>query len=64
MNQNKAAIEVQAPTVDDEDDPQSEMAAAEMPPNPIDLSQVEAPVMAEPSRPEPSESKLDDNVEE
>ena len=53
---------------DNEDDPQSEMAAVEMPPNPLDDvdddSQTEAPVMAEPTRPEPTESKLDENVGE
>jgi len=43
------------------------MAAVEMPPNPLDISQTEAPVcdvvmMAEPTRPEPTESKLDGNV--
>jgi len=38
------------------------MAAVEMPPNPLDISQTEPPVMAEPTRPEPSESKLDESV--
>ena len=40
------------------------MAAVEMPPNPLDISQTEPPVMAEPTRPEPSEAKLDENVAE
>ena len=40
------------------------MAAVEMPPNPLDISQTEPPVMAEPTRPEPSESKLDENVDQ
>ena len=40
------------------------MAAVEMPPNSPDISQIEVPVVAEPTRPEPVESKLDENVAE
>ena len=40
------------------------MAAVEMPPNPLDISQTEAPVIAEPTGLEPSESKRDDNVDQ
>jgi hypothetical protein len=44
------------------------MAAVEMPPNPLDavddISEIEAPVMAEPARPEPTESKPDENIGE
>ena len=40
------------------------MAAVEMPPNPLDISEIEAPVVAEPTSPEPAESRLDENVAE